>query len=175
MPVIWRSIMRNLIVAVSLVGLLAASGAAQGFEDVPPWHWSRAAIDSLVAGRIIVGFPPNDPDLAVNAIIQVYESFAHSSHTQAQAWAERFLLNVPRDWPQPLARSRLRGFRLDNPGVRLDRDRGTVSFVATTVVRSGGSAVTERGRVTVEVQRGTDGRWRANYTSLITAHPQIFR
>lgn len=172
---IWGSTMRKLVVSVFLVGLLAASSAAQGFEDVPPWHWSRAAIDSLVAGSIIVGFPPNDRDLALNAIIQVYESFAHSSHPQAQAWAERFLLNVPRDWPQPLARSRLRGFRLNSPGVRLGRDRGTVSFVATTVVRSGGSAVTERSRVTVEVQRGTDGRWRANYTSLITAHPQIFR
>ena len=30
--------MRLLLVSVVLVGLLAASGAAQGFEDVPPWH-----------------------------------------------------------------------------------------------------------------------------------------
>ncbi|MGH2426022.1 MAG: hypothetical protein ACRDF1_07050 [bacterium] len=167
--------MRLLIVSVVLVGLLAASSVAQGFEDVPPWHWSRAAIDSLVASKIIVGFPPNDPDLAVNAIIQAYESFAHASHPQAQAWVERFLANLPREWPQPLTRSRLRDFRLDSPRVRLDRDRGMVSFVATTVIRSGGSGVSERSRVTVEVQRGTDGRWRANYSSLLAAHPQIFR
>ena len=167
--------MRLLIVSVVLVGLLAASSVAQGFEDVPPWHWSRAAIDSLVAGRIIVGFPPNASDLAVNAILQAYESFAHTSHPQAQAWAERFLANLPHEWPQPLTRSRLRVFRLDSPRVRLDRDRGMVSFVATTVIRSGGSAVTERSRVVVEVQRGTDGRWRANYASLVSAHTQIFR
>lgn len=167
--------MRLLFVSVVLLGLLATSSVAQGFEDVPPWHWSRAAIDSLVAGRIIIGFPPNERDLAVNAIIQVYESFAHASHPQAQTWAERFLANVPRDWPQPLARSRLRDFRLDSPEVRLARERGMVSFVATTVVGSGGSVVTGRGRVTVEVQRGTDGRWRANYSSLLSAHPQIFR
>ncbi|MGH2359522.1 MAG: hypothetical protein ACRDGM_03135 [bacterium] len=167
--------MRLLFVSVVLLGLLAASSVAQGFEDVPPWHWSRAAIDSLVAGRIIVGFPPNDRDLALNAVVQVYESFAHASHPQAQTWAERFLANVPRDWPQPLARSRLRDFRFDNPAVRLGRDRGTVSFVTTTVLRSDGSVVTQRGRVTAEVQRADDGRWRANYPSLVSAHPEIFR
>gem|GEM_PF-3561988 len=43
--------MRILLLPLVLVGLFAASGVAQGFEDVPPWHWSRAAIDSLVAGE----------------------------------------------------------------------------------------------------------------------------
>lgn len=166
---------RILLLSVVLVGLFAASGVAQGFEDVPPWHWSREAIDKLVAGRIIVGFPPNDRDLALNAIIQVYSSFAHASHPQAQAWAERFLTNLPADWPQPLMRSRLRGFRLDNAAVRLGRDRGTVSFLAITVVRSDGSAASGRARVTAEVQRGPDGRWRSNYASLVANQPAIFR
>jgi hypothetical protein len=167
--------MRILMLPVVLLAILAAPITVQAFDDVPPWHWSREAIDHLVAGGIIVGFPPNDRDLALNAVVQVYESYAHATHPQAQAWAERFLTNLPADWPRPLMRSQLRGFRFDNPGVRLSRDRGTVSFVSTTVVRSGGSAVTHRGRVTAEVQRGSDGRWRANYTSLASSHPQIFR
>jgi len=43
--------MKPLIASVVLLGLLTASSVAQSFEDVPPWHWSRAAIDSLVAGE----------------------------------------------------------------------------------------------------------------------------
>jgi hypothetical protein len=167
--------MRILMLPVVLLVTLAAPITVHAFDDVPPWHWSREAIDHLVAGGIIVGFPPNDRDLALNAVVQAYESFARASHPQAQAWAERFLTNLPADWPRPLVRSQLRGFRFDNSGVRLGRDRGTVSFVSTTVVRSDGSAVTRRSRVTAEVQRGSDGRWRVNYASLVSAHPQIFR
>ncbi|MGH2436585.1 MAG: hypothetical protein ACRDFA_06305 [bacterium] len=108
--------MRLLFASVVLLGLLAASSVAQGFEDVPPWHWSRAAIDSLVAGRIIVGFPPNDRDLALNAVVQVYESFAHASHPQAQTWAERFLATS-----HATGRSRL-------------RDRGSAIFGSTILL-----------------------------------------
>lgn len=169
------STIRALILSIALVGLLAATGIAQGFEDVPPWHWSRPAIDSLVAGNIIVGFPPNSRDLALNAVVQVYESFAHSSHPQAQAWAERFLTNLPSNWPRPLSRSRLRGYRLDNPSVSFDRDGGTVSFLATIVLLSDGKAVTQRGAVRADVQRDPNGRWRANYASLAVGQPAIFR
>jgi hypothetical protein len=172
--------MRLLIVSVVLVGLLAASGAAQGFEDVPPWHWSRAAIDRLATGRIVVGFPPNDRDLAINAVNQVYESFAHASHPQSRAWAERFLTNLPANWPQPLRRSRLHSYLLTNMHIRFSGRRVVVSYLAVIRITEGSGEPTpgpmlRRGPLTVEVLKDTEGRWRVNYASLPSVQADVFR
>lgn len=163
--------MKILIMSAVLITLIAMPSAAQSFDDVPPWHWARAAIDHLVAGGIIVGFPPNDRDLVLNAVTQVYESFAHASHPEAQAWAERFLTKLPANWPQPLQRSPLLRVRLEQFGTRLAQGKGSVLFVAVTATRSG----TARARVQASVEQDPDGRWRVNYTSLAAAQPGLFR
>ena len=168
--------MRFLAVAVILTAFFTAAANAQAFEDVPPWHWAREAIDRLAVARVIVGFPPNNRDLAVNAVTQVYESFAHASHPDVQAWAERFLTNLPAGWPQPLQRSSLVRYRLEQFGVRFGaQGAGRVSFVAVTAVRSAGATTSRRVSVQAEVQQDRDGRWRVNYSSLASAQPEIFR
>ncbi len=168
--------MRFIALAVILTAVLAAAANAQAFEDVPPWHWAREAIDRLAAARVIVGFPPNNRDLAVNAITQVYESFVHASNPDAPAWAERFLTNLPANWPQPLQRSSLVRYRLEQFGVRFGaQGTGRVSFVAVTTVRSAGASLSRRASVQAEVQQDREGRWRVNYGSLAAAQPEIFR
>lgn len=168
--------MNRLLLALVIAGLTTTAAFAQGLEDVPPWHWARAAIDRLASGGIIVGFPPNRRDLAVNAVTQVYEAFSHGSHPEAQVWAERFLINLPATWPQPLQRSPLVRYRLEQFGVRFGtQGTGHVSFVAMTVVRSAGTILSRRASIQAEVQQGPDGRWRVNYTSLAAAQPGLFR
>lgn len=168
--------MKRLLIALVIAGLTTTAAAAQGLEDVPPWHWARASIDRLVSGGIIVGFPPNNRDLAVNAVTQVYETFSHASHPEAQVWAERFSTNLPATWPQPLQRSPLVRYRLEQFGVRFGpQGTGRVSFVAMTVVRSVGTILSRRASIQTEVQQDPDGRWRVNYTSLAAAQPEIFR
>lgn len=166
----------RLLVGLILTGVLAVAANAQAFEDVPPWHWAREAIDRLAAARVIVGFPPNNRDLAVNAVTQVYESFVHASHPDAPAWAERFLTNLPANWPQPLQRSSLVRYRLEQFGVRFGaQGTGRVSFLAVTAVRSAGATLSRRTSVQADVQQDHEGRWRVNYGSLSAAQPEIFR
>lgn len=167
--------MKRLLIALVIAGLTTTAVAAQGLEDVPPWHWARAAIDRLVSGGIIVGFPPNHRDLAANAVIQIYEAFSHPSHPEAQAWAERFLADLPAAWPRPLQQSPLLRYRLEQFSVRFGlQGMARVSFVAFTVVRNG-AAVTQRASVQAEAQQDPTGRWRVNYASLAAAQPQVFR
>jgi hypothetical protein len=163
--------------AVALVMvLLALPGVAwaqpRTFEDVPPWHWAFDAVQRVAAARIMIGYPRNDRDLAANAAVQVYEAFANSAHEAAREWAERFLTNLPADWPRPLERSPLRGYRLEQLRVTLFADRGTVSF--TAVVRLADDRAL-RATVRVAVTKDNEGRWRVNYPDLAAGQPQIFR
>lgn len=167
--------MRVIVLVIILIGVMSAAGSAQVLEDVPPWHWAHDAVDKLVAAGIIVGFPPNDRDLTINAVTQVYDAFVHASHPDAQAWAERFLTNLPAAWPQPLRRSALLRYRLEQFSTRLAQGKGTVSLVAVTVTRAGATSATTRTRVQAGVEQDPDGRWRVNYTSLVAAQPEIFR
>jgi len=167
--------MRVLLIA-TIVLVVAATAAAQQalspFEDVPPWHWAFAAVRSLAERGVVQGFPKNHPELAGNAVTQVYEAFAHATHTSARGWAESFLTNLPSDWPRPLERSRVTGYCITDREVRLQGARGTVTYLAVVNLR-GANAVS--GRVTVTVVRDEAGRWRVDYATLAAAQPAIFR
>lgn len=157
--------------------LVGAPAAAQnaGFDDVPPWHWAFDAVQRLGTAGIFVGYPSNDKERALNAVAQVYEAFAHSSHPAAKAWAERFLVNLPANWAQPLERSVLLSFRLENARVDMSEASAVVSFVALVTLRSGGTLASSRANVRAEVQKDSDGRMRVNYVTLAAGHPQLFR
>jgi hypothetical protein len=122
-----------------------------------------------------LGYPTNDAEAAFNAMIQVYDAFAHASHPEARGWAERFLAGLPSNWPQPLTGSRLRGFRLDNPQPALTGDRGSVTFVAVTVLRQNGGSTETRTRVRAAVQKDAERRWQVIYSSLASGQPQVFK
>src|SRR3972149_1797992 len=84
-----------LLPALMLPGGVAAQVSLSPFEDVPPWHWAFDAVEKLAREGIIQGYPRNDRDLALNAVVQVYEAFAHPTHPSARTWAEAFLTNLP--------------------------------------------------------------------------------
>jgi len=166
----------RLVLIAAIVLVVAATAAAQQalspFEDVPPWHWAFDAVRSLAERGVVQGFPKNHPELAGNAVTQVYEAFAHATHTSARGWAESFLTNLPSDWPRPLERSRVTGYGITDREVRLQGARGTVTYLAVVNLR-GANAVS--GRVTVTVVRDEAGRWRVDYATLAAAQPAIFR
>jgi hypothetical protein len=166
-----RMIMRAILIVVGLTAAAAAQGALQ-FSDVPPWHWAHDAVQSGGASGAFRGYPADDRELAVNAVTQVYEAFAHATHPRAREWAERFVTNLPANWAQPLERSRLASFALENVRFELSGDRGTVSFVAVTA-QTGASA--SRTPMRVGVRKDSEGAWRVNYADLVTGQPQLFR
>jgi hypothetical protein len=159
------------------VGLASAAVAQDaGFEDVPPWHWAFEAVQRLGAAGILVGYPTNERERALNAVIQVYDAFAHAAHPAARGWAERFLVNLPATWPQPLERSTLLSFRLENTRVDTAGATMVVSYVALVTLRSSAGVVnSSRAAVRAELQRDADGRLRINYATLAAAQPQVFR
>lgn len=170
---------RRLGLIVVLVLSLATTAAAQetgaAFDDVPPWHWAFDAVQRLGAAGILVGYPRTDRDAALNAVSQVFEAFAHPSHAGARPWAERFLLNLPANWPQPLERSTLVRFRLENARAEVTGPAAVVSFVAVVAMRAGGAVVDSRRSLRVEVRKDADGRLRVNYATLAAGHPQLFK
>lgn len=169
--------MRLAVLVVSLVAASTAVAIAQPavFGDVPPWHWAFDAIRPTGSAGVFVGYPTSDAEAAFNAITQVYETFAHASHPEAQGWAERFLAEIPSNWPRPLTSSRLLGFRLENPQPALSGGRGSVTFVAVVVLRQNGGSKETRTRVRVDVQKDTEARWRVKYSSLASGQPQVFK
>ena len=113
--------MRWCAITLAIVALAAWTAWAQGpsaFVDVPPWHWAFEAVQQGATAGIFSGYPTDDSELVANALVQVYEAFAHAGHPGAQGWAEWFLTNTPSQWPQPLQRSRLLTFALED--VRVD-------------------------------------------------------
>lgn len=163
---------------MSLVLLLALSTAARAqstFVDVPPWHWAFDAVQQGASLGIFAGYPTNDVEQVANAVTQVYEAFAHAGHPAAQGWAERFLMNTPAQWPQPLQRSPLVRFTLGELGVRVAGDQAVAAFVAAATVRVNGGTSTIRSPVQARAQKDGAGHWRIDYTSLAAGQPQLFR
>lgn len=182
--------------ALLLLGGTGAAARAQGlspFEDVPPWHWAFDAVQHLAQQGVVHGFPRNDRDLALNAVVQVFDAFVHARHPAAREWAEAFLTNLPAAWPRPLERSDLLGFTFADAQVRvaagsLRAGRGTVTLQAQLRIRLTHIAlpagrqpparppiVTVSRRVAVNLVQDTAGRWRADYPSLIAVLPEVFR
>lgn len=170
--------MRQIIVVLALVGLTGTTVFAQApspFVDVPPWHWAFDAVQQGAAEGIFTGYPTNDRDLVANALLQIYEAFAHPGHPSAQEWAEWFLTNTPSGWPQPLQRSRLVRYALENVQVRVSGDRATVTFVAAVTVRADGGPSSVRVPVETRAEKDGSGHWRIDYATLASAQPQLFR
>jgi hypothetical protein len=164
---------------LSLLVLLAcgAAGAqeAPAFIDVPPWHWAYDSVQRSAAAGVFRGYPTTDSERIANTVTQIYEAFAHATHTAAREWAERFAMNLPPDWPAPLQRSRLQNFRLENIAVSVAGNRATAAFVAAITLTSTGGGVSVRSSARAELTRTGEGRWRANYATLAAAQPQLFR
>jgi hypothetical protein len=146
-----------------------AQAPSEPFEDVPPWHWAYEAVEVVRTRGLMIGYPPDDRYAAQNAVVQVLEAFAHPDHPQAAAWAERYLLNLPPDWPEPLRRSAVRAYSVEGITVRLLADRGTVELATTLRLADGRTASIS---ASVRVQRDATGRWRADWTDLGRALPQ---
>ena len=161
-----------------LVLVLAAMTSAQttaSFQDVPPWHWAYEAVRTGASAGIFVGSPADDREMAVNAIVQIYDSFAHAADPAAGEWVERFLINLSANWPEPLRRSRLQRFRVDGVRVEGSGDRLTVAFVATISLRSASGVADSRASIRADVRRDSEGRWKVNYASLAEEQPQLFK
>src|SRR5207237_7986124 len=79
--------------------VLAVSAAwAQGpsaFVDVPPWHWAFDAVQQGSTAGIFTGYPTADSELVANALVQVYEAFAHAGHPASRGWAGWLWTNHP--------------------------------------------------------------------------------
>src|SRR2546425_2147142 len=119
------------LVAIAM-GAVGAQAAPSAFVDVPPWHWAFDAVVDGAARGIFTGYPVDDRELVANALVQVYEAFARPTHPAAREWAEWFLTNTPPGWPQPLQRSRLIAFTLEDLHAQVSGDRATATFVAVT-------------------------------------------
>ncbi len=174
--------MRRLAYAcLTALVVLAAGASAQGqegpvgFDDVPPWHWAYDSLQRLGAAGIMIGYPTSDRDRAINAVTQIYDAFAHAAHPDARFWAERFLITLPPTWPQPLQRSSLLSFRLENALVESVPQGAVVSLVATVTLRTPGGTASSRVAVRAELRRDPDGRLRVSYATLVAAQPEIFK
>jgi hypothetical protein len=159
---------------VAIAGMTAGAETPSAFVDVPPWHWAFEAVQEGAARGIFTGYPTSDRELVANAIAQVYDAFAHPRQPAAREWAERFLINTPPDWPQPLARSGLVSFAVEKLQVDVGGDRATATFVAVIAVRSNGSVSTVRTPVQARAERDGSRHWRVDYATLATGQPQIF-
>lgn len=170
--------MRQIIVVLALVGLTSAAAFGQtpsAFVDVPPWHWAFDAVQQGAAAGIFTGYPTSDQELVANALLQVYDAFAHAGHPSARGWAEWFLINTPSGWPQPLQRSRLVRYALENVQVRVSGDRATVTFVAAVAVRTDGEVSSARTAAEAQAEKTGSGHWRIDYATLVSGQPQLFR
>jgi len=176
-----RAVMRAALSVLALIVLVAGIATAQAptpaFDDVPPWHWAFQAAQELAQKGILQGYPKADRELALNAVAQVFDSFAHARHPEARAWAERFLFNPPPNWPQPLERLNLLSFRFAETQVRLAGAEGTAAISLGARVKIAGPPFAKivQARVSVKVARDAAGRWRVDYPSLAAAQPEIFR
>ncbi len=164
-----------LVAVLALVPAVAALAQPVAFVDVAPWHWAFEALEKVASAGIFIGYPTDDRESAANALTQVYDAFVNAADPRAREWAERFLVNLPANWPQSLQRSPLLSFRLDDVRVTVRGDRGTIAFVAAISQRTAGGSATTRSPMRVEVQRDRESRWRVNYASLAASQPQVFK
>ncbi|OLD47246.1 MAG: hypothetical protein AUI83_14540 [Armatimonadetes bacterium 13_1_40CM_3_65_7] len=170
--------MRWCAITLAIVALAAWTAWAQGpsaFVDVPPWHWAFEAVQQGATAGVFTGYPTDDNELVANALVQVYEAFAHAGHPGAQGWAEWFLTNTPTQWPQPLHRSRLLKFALEDIRVRVSGDRARATFVAAVTVGTDGGQSALRSPIQAQAAKDGSGHWRIDYTALAAGQPQIFR
>lgn len=170
--------MKMAILVATMVLLASSPMWAQlptGFDDVPPWHWAFEAVAQVAGAGIVIGYPTSDAERAANALTQVYEAFLHAAHPAAPAWADRFLTNLPPNWPQLLKRSRLVNVSLEDVRSDLAGNRGTVSVLSTVVVRTASGSTTIRSAMRVEVRKEADGRWRVDFGSLTRNQPELFK
>lgn len=170
--------MRQYAIGLILVAFAGGAAWAQGpsaFVDVPPWHWAFDAVQQGATAGIFTGYPTNDGELVANALVQVYEAFAHAGHPAAQGWAEWFLTNTPSQWPQPLRRSRLIGFALEDISVRVSGDHARATFIAAVAIRTDGGQSALRSPMQAQAEKDGSGRWRIDYSTLESGQPQLFR
>jgi len=170
--------MRWYAIGLALVVLAGSAAWAQGpsaFVDVPPWHWAFDAVQQGATAGIFTGYPTVDGELVANALVQVYEAFAHAGHPAARGWAEWFLTNTPTQWPQPLQRSRLAGFVLEDLRVQVNADRARATFTAMVSMRTDGGQSTLRSPMQAQAEKDGSGHWRIDYSTLVAGQPQLFR
>lgn len=170
-----RRIAGVLALVVIAVGSAGAQAAPSAFVDVPPWHWAFDAVQDGAARGIFTGYPVDDRELVANALVQVYEAFARPTHPSSREWAEWFLTNTPPEWPQPLQRSRLIAFTLEDLHAEVRGDRATATFVAVTTIRDDGHTSTVRVPIQAQAERDVSRHWRVDYSTLVTGQPSIFR
>jgi hypothetical protein len=172
-----RAALSVLALIVLVAGIATAQAPTPAFDDVPPWHWAFQAIQELAQKGMLLGYPKADRELALNGVAQVFDSFAHARHPEARAWAERFLFNLPPNWPQPLDRSSLLSFHFAETQVRLAGLQGTVTISLGARVRIAGPPFARivQTRFSLRVAKDGTGRWRVDYASLAAAQPEIFR
>src|SRR2546427_13179995 len=170
--------MRWCATGLAIVALAGGTSWAQGpsaFVDVPPWHWAFEAVQQGATAGIFTGYPTDDSELVANALVQVYEAFAHAGHPGAQGWAEWFLTNTPSQWPQPLQRSRLLTFALEFVRVRVSGDRARATFVAAVIVGTDGGRASLRSPVRVQGEEDRTRHERHDVTVVAAGGPQGFQ
>lgn len=150
-------------------GRAAAAGVLAGFPDVPPWHWAHDGVQKGQDAGILIGYPATAAELVYNAVLQVYDGFAHAGAAGAQAWVERFTYNRPASWPQPLQQSRIVQFALRDVRTTVHDDMATVTFAAAVETLRGQAVAKMR----VTLRRASDG-WQVDYGSLAAGSP-LFR
>lgn len=170
-----RRIAGALALVAMAVGSAGAAAAPSAFVDVPPWHWAFDAVQDGAARGIFTGYPVDDREMVANALNQVYDAFARPTHPAAREWAEWFLTNTPPAWPQPLQRSQLVAFTLEDLRVQVGGDRASATFVAVTTIRNGGQVSTVRAPIQAQAERDSSRHWRVDYTTLVAGQPSIFR
>ena len=85
------------------------------------------------------------------------------------------MTNTPTQWPQPLQRSRLAGFTLEDLRVQVNADRARATFTATVAMRTDGGQSTLRSSMEAQAEKNGSGHWRIDYSTLVAGQPQLFR
>src|SRR2546422_9063526 len=105
--------MRWCATVLAIVALAGGTAWAQGpsaFVDVPPWHWAFEAVQQGATAGGFTGYPTDDNELVANALVQVYEAFAHAGPPGAQGGAGWVLNKTPPQGPAALHRRRVLKF-----------------------------------------------------------------
>ena len=151
--------------AAILTAALAASAlaprAAAQFVDVPPCHWAAEAVNRLAAGGVVQGAPSPGPQLATNALRQVFEGLKCGD----AAWTARFLTGAPAALAASVAARPVRDFELTVLETRAAANAATIRYRVTVTPPDAARATTVTGtaRATFDAEAG----WRVEYASLL--------